>query len=99
MLGAFLVHSCVVLWVWFLSAVCFNLQQTNINGAVEMMNRIGSVEFDANGRSREDEYESRSGSDNVEAGSGDDLFAENPPGVKRKRYHRHTPQQIQELEA
>ncbi|KAL4182418.1 hypothetical protein AMTRI_Chr11g93270 [Amborella trichopoda] len=45
-----------------------------------------------------DGYESRSGSDNnMDAGSGDDQDADNPP--RKKRYHRHTPQQIQELEA
>lgn len=49
------------------------------------------------GKPKDDEYESRSGSDNLEGGSGDELDGENPP--KKKRYHRHTPQQIQELEA
>ncbi|XP_054781565.1 LOW QUALITY PROTEIN: homeobox-leucine zipper protein ANTHOCYANINLESS 2-like [Prosopis cineraria] len=50
-------------------------------------------------RSREEEHESRSGSDNMEGPtSGDDQdAADNPP--RKKRYHRHTPQQIQELEA
>lgn len=51
------------------------------------------------GRSREDELESRSGSDNFDGASGDD---ENPPrnkASKRKKYHRHTAFQIQELEA
>ncbi|KAI3407187.1 uncharacterized protein J3R85_021230 [Psidium guajava] len=52
-------------------------------------------------RSREEEHESRSGSDNLDGGgaSGDDqdASADNPP--RKKRYHRHTPQQIQELEA
>ena len=49
-------------------------------------------------RSREDEHESRSGSDNMDGASGDDQdAADNPP--RKKRYHRHTPQQIQELEA
>ncbi|XP_043716143.1 homeobox-leucine zipper protein ANTHOCYANINLESS 2-like isoform X2 [Telopea speciosissima] len=46
---------------------------------------------------REDGYESRSGSDNMEGGSGDDQEADNPK--RKKRYHRHTPQQIQELES
>ncbi|CAA6656324.1 unnamed protein product [Spirodela intermedia] len=50
----------------------------------------------SNGGQREDENESRSGSDNMEGGSGDDNDPENPP--KKKRYHRHTPWQIQELE-
>ncbi|KAK3194871.1 hypothetical protein Dsin_026181 [Dipteronia sinensis] len=49
-------------------------------------------------RSRDEEHESRSGSDNMDGGSGDDQdAADNPP--RKKRYHRHTPQQIQELEA
>lgn len=49
-------------------------------------------------RSREEEHESRSGSDNMDAGSGDDLDANDKP-PRKKRYHRHTPQQIQELES
>ncbi|XP_052194190.1 homeobox-leucine zipper protein ANTHOCYANINLESS 2-like [Diospyros lotus] len=49
-------------------------------------------------RSREEDHESRSGSDNMEGASGDDQEgADKPP--RKKRYHRHTPQQIQELEA
>ncbi|KAK6142850.1 hypothetical protein DH2020_023198 [Rehmannia glutinosa] len=51
-------------------------------------------------RSRDEENESRSGgSDNMEGGSGDDQDASDKPPRKKKRYHRHTPQQIQELEA
>ncbi|KAJ1426833.1 START domain [Sesbania bispinosa] len=56
--------------------------------------------FEQNGlrRNREEEHESRSGSDNMDGASGDDFdAADNPP--RKKRYHRHTPQQIQELEA
>ncbi len=45
----------------------------------------------------EQEYESRSGSDNMEGGSGDDQDPEHPP--RKKRYHRHTPRQIQQMEA
>lgn len=49
------------------------------------------------GRQRDEEYESRSGSDNMEGnGSGDEQEDNHP---KKKRYHRHTPQQIQEMEA
>ncbi|KAL3536866.1 hypothetical protein ACH5RR_000232 [Cinchona calisaya] len=52
-----------------------------------------------NRRSREEEHESRSGSDNMlDGASGDDLDAADKP-PRKKRYHRHTPQQIQELEA
>ncbi|KAM7273706.1 hypothetical protein ACFE04_028370 [Oxalis oulophora] len=52
------------------------------------------------GRLREDGYDSRSGSDNFEGGSGDDQEANNDTNkpAKRKKYHRHTPNQIQELE-
>lgn len=49
-------------------------------------------------RSREEEHESRSGSDNMDGASGDDQDADDKP-PRKKRYHRHTPQQIQELEA
>lgn len=45
---------------------------------------------------KEEEYESRSGSDNMEGGSGDDQDPDHPP--RKKRYHRHTPRQIQEME-
>ncbi|KAK1257261.1 Homeobox-leucine zipper protein ANTHOCYANINLESS 2 [Acorus gramineus] len=58
----------------------------------------GSGDFDSVGRNREEEYESRSGSDNVDGGSGDEQDPNQPPS-KKKRYHRHTPQQIQELES
>jgi len=64
------------------------------------MNRLMPENFEQNGlrRSREEEHESRSGSDNMDGASGDDFdAADNPP--RKKRYHRHTPQQIQELEA
>ena len=57
--------------------------------------------FDPNivvGRMKEDGYESRSGSDNVEGASGDDQDAKDDPRPRKKRYHRHTPHQIQELE-
>lgn len=49
-------------------------------------------------RSRDEEHESRSGSDNMDGASGDDQDAADKP-PRKKRYHRHTPQQIQELEA
>lgn len=50
-------------------------------------------------KGKEEEYESRSGSDNIEGASGDDQ--DNPgdrSSSRRKKYHRHTPYQIQELE-
>ncbi|KAI0494042.1 hypothetical protein KFK09_024173 [Dendrobium nobile] len=73
--------------------------QMNTAGQGEM-SRLGVFTGDAETmvKNREDENESRSGgSDNLEGGSGDDIDQENPR--KKKRYHRHTPQQIQELEA
>lgn len=68
------------------------------------MEGAGDVNFDAvaMGRtSRDDDYESRSGSENLDGiGSGDEM--ENQIGSSsrsKKKYHRHTPYQIQELEA
>ncbi|CAI0470621.1 unnamed protein product [Linum tenue] len=76
------------------------LQQPNIEGGQGDMGRMSENYESSLGRmrSREEEHESRSGSDNLDGGSGDDQdAAEHPP--KKKRYHRHTPQQIQELES
>ncbi|PNY16387.1 homeobox-leucine zipper protein anthocyaninless 2-like [Trifolium pratense] len=64
------------------------------------MSRLMAESFHGLRRNREEEeeeHESRSGgSDNIDGVSGDDA-ADNPP--RKKRYHRHTPQQIQELES
>ncbi|GMI98370.1 ANTHOCYANINLESS 2, ARABIDOPSIS THALIANA HOMEODOMAIN PROTEIN [Hibiscus trionum] len=69
--------------------------QPNIDNQVMRENFEGSF----GRRSREEENEiSRSGSDNMDGASGDDLDAADKP-PRKKRYHRHTPQQIQELEA
>ncbi|XP_057759497.1 homeobox-leucine zipper protein ANTHOCYANINLESS 2-like isoform X1 [Arachis stenosperma] len=51
------------------------------------------------GRIKDDGYESRSGSDNFEGASGDDQEAANDQPKRKKKYHRHTPHQTQELEA
>ncbi|KAG2384846.1 Homeobox-leucine zipper protein [Vigna angularis] len=52
------------------------------------------------GRIRDDDYESRSESDNFDGGSGDEQdVGDDQPQRKKKKYHRHTPQQIQDLEA
>ncbi|KAM6586979.1 hypothetical protein CsatA_009584 [Cannabis sativa] len=51
------------------------------------------------GRIRDDGYESRSGSDNLEGASGDDQDAGDDQPPRKKKYHRHTPHQIQELES
>nr|XP_043610239.1 homeobox-leucine zipper protein MERISTEM L1-like [Erigeron canadensis] len=47
---------------------------------------------------RDDDYESKSGTDIMEAPSGDDQDPNQRPN-KKKRYHRHTQHQIQELES
>ncbi|XP_038708918.1 homeobox-leucine zipper protein ANTHOCYANINLESS 2-like isoform X2 [Tripterygium wilfordii] len=76
--------------------------QPNGDGHIEIPRMIDN--FEGNNslgkRSREEENEmSRSGSDNIDGVSGDDQDATDKPPGKKKRYHRHTPQQIQELEA
>ncbi|KDP28682.1 hypothetical protein JCGZ_14453 [Jatropha curcas] len=74
------------------------LQQPNIDSPGDMGRMAENFEPSGGRRSREEEHESRSGSDNMDGASGDDQdAADNPP--RKKRYHRHTPQQIQELEA
>lgn len=49
-------------------------------------------------RMREDGYESKSGNDNLEGAFGDDQNARDDELSRKKTYHRHTPNQIQELE-
>ncbi|GMI99592.1 ANTHOCYANINLESS 2, ARABIDOPSIS THALIANA HOMEODOMAIN PROTEIN [Hibiscus trionum] len=66
------------------------------------MDQLGENVVDPSqvGRIGEDENESRSGSDNIEGASGDDQDAAAPSAGRRpKKYHRHTPHQIQELES
>ncbi|KAK8921912.1 Homeobox-leucine zipper protein ROC2 [Platanthera zijinensis] len=48
-------------------------------------------------RAREDDFECKSGSENVEGASGDEQDPNTRP--RKKRYHRHTQHQIQEMEA
>ncbi|CAL5367212.1 unnamed protein product [Camellia sinensis] len=50
------------------------------------------------GRNKEDGHESRAESDNLEGASGDDQDASGDKRL-RKKFHRHTPFQIQELES
>lgn len=76
----------------------FVQQQPNVDGQVDVTRMAENFESIGGRRSREEEHESRSGSDNIDGGSGDDQDADNNP-PRKKRYHRHTPQQIQELEA
>ncbi|KAJ8769455.1 hypothetical protein K2173_002945 [Erythroxylum novogranatense] len=51
------------------------------------------------GRDKDDGFESRSGSDNLEGVSGDEQEAGDDQRRRKKKYHRHTQHQIQELEA
>jgi hypothetical protein len=63
--------------------------------------RLPGENFDASvmGRMREDDFDTRSGSENFDA-SGDEADAgdDQQQNKRKKKYHRHTPQQIQELE-
>ncbi|XP_057805580.1 homeobox-leucine zipper protein ANTHOCYANINLESS 2-like [Salvia miltiorrhiza] len=74
--------------------------QTGIEGQEmgRMAEKYESSNVVGGRRSRDEEHESRSGSDNMDGASGDDLEVSGRP-PRKKRYHRHTPQQIQELEA
>ncbi|KAH7577866.1 hypothetical protein JRO89_XS01G0309000 [Xanthoceras sorbifolium] len=73
-------------------------QQPNIDNQGDIPRMGENFEGVVGRRSRDEEHESRSGSDNMDGASGDDQdAADNPP--RKKRYHRHTPQQIQELES
>ncbi|PIA31967.1 hypothetical protein AQUCO_04700083v1 [Aquilegia coerulea] len=49
------------------------------------------------GKIRDDDVDSKSGSENLEGGSGDEQDPNQRP--KKKRYHRHTQHQIQEMES
>lgn len=79
------------------------VQQTNMEGQGEVT-RLGENNYENTNvggriRSRDEEHESRSGSDNMEGASGDDQDGDDTRPARKKRYHRHTPQQIQELES
>ncbi|XP_078428635.1 homeobox-leucine zipper protein ROC2-like [Wolffia australiana] len=56
---------------------------------------VATVDSDI-ARLREDEFLSKSGSENADGASGDDQDPNQRP--KKKRYHRHTQHQIQEME-
>ncbi|KAG6430132.1 hypothetical protein SASPL_108194 [Salvia splendens] len=71
--------------------------QTSMEGHGEIA-RNNEMNNAGGRRSRGEEPESRSGSDNMDGVSGDDQDAADKP-LRKKRYHRHTPQQIQQLES
>lgn len=65
---------------------------------VEMTQNATAAESDLMRAGRDqEEFESKSGSENIEGASGDDQDPNQRP--KKKRYHRHTQHQIQEMEA
>jgi len=87
---------------------CISLSQDNAGGGMVSRMLPGSgAAGDGGGMAMRDadaENDSRSGSDHLDAmsagGAEDDDDAEpGNPRKRKKRYHRHTPQQIQKLEA
>lgn len=76
-------------------SLCFFLQPNLLDGQVDISH---STEGEmASVKMREDDFDSKSGSENLEGASGEDNDHERRP--KKKRYHRHTQHQIQEMEA
>ncbi len=67
-----------------------------LEGQREMTSQTVESEQQQKNKEEMQEYESRSGSENMEGGSGDDQDPDQPP--RKKRYHRHTARQIQEME-
>ncbi|KAH1142490.1 hypothetical protein AAZX31_12G095800 [Glycine max] len=80
---------------FFGSSALFTLAQPNLMDALEMGQNTSESEVP---RILEDEFDSatKSGSENHEGASGED---QDPRPNKKKRYHRHTQHQIQEMEA
>ncbi|KAJ7525418.1 hypothetical protein O6H91_17G050200 [Diphasiastrum complanatum] len=66
-----------------------------LDGQLESFSQTVESELMMKNKMKEDDFESRSGSDNVEGGSCEDQDTDPP---RKKRYHRHTPRQIQEME-
>ncbi|KAM7506229.1 hypothetical protein LguiB_005133 [Lonicera macranthoides] len=62
---------------------------------LDMAHKVTEDELDL---IRDDEFESKSGTDIMEAPSGDDQDQDPNQRPKKKRYHRHTQHQIQEME-
>ncbi|KAL2233095.1 homeobox-leucine zipper protein HDG5 isoform X2 [Sesamum indicum] len=60
---------------------------------------IPKEEITGMAKSKEELMESGSGSEHIEGFSGNEQEAEQQPQAKKKRYHRHTTRQIQEMEA
>lgn len=58
----------------------------------------GNFEPGAMVNARDEDFESKSGSEPMEAASGDEQERPRGKSKRKKKYHRHTPYQIQELE-
>ncbi|KAM3320049.1 homeobox-leucine zipper protein ROC5 isoform X1 [Capsicum chacoense] len=72
--------------------------EPKMEGASDMS--LLAENFGAVAMGRSDENDSRSPSDHLDGGgSGDDMEAHVGSSSRKKKYHRHTPYQIQELEA
>ncbi|KAI4295862.1 hypothetical protein L6164_035862 [Bauhinia variegata] len=71
--------------------------QSNIFETMLDMSHRTSSESDLGRTNKDDDYESKSGTETMDAPSGDDQDPNKRP--KKKRYHRHTQRQIQEMEA
>ncbi|KVI01078.1 Homeodomain-containing protein [Cynara cardunculus var. scolymus] len=72
-----------------------NMFESHHHHLLDMSHKTPENELDM---LRDDEYESKSGTDIMEAPSGDEQDPNQRPN-KKKRYHRHTQHQIQELES
>ncbi|XP_054786163.1 homeobox-leucine zipper protein ANTHOCYANINLESS 2-like isoform X2 [Prosopis cineraria] len=75
-------------------------EEKEMEGHVEMGLLGDNFDPSLIARIRDDGYESRSGSDNFDGVSGEDDqdAGDDTPAQRSKKYHRHTPHQIQELE-
>lgn len=71
--------------------------QPSVFGSPHMFDMTPKDSENELGKLKDDDYETKSGTETMEAPSGD----EQDPNqrAKRKRYHRHTQHQIQEMEA
>ncbi|KAJ4975091.1 hypothetical protein NE237_000197 [Protea cynaroides] len=82
----------------FGSSSGLSLAQPNLLEGQQLEMIHNTSESDQMAKLRDEEFESKSGSDNLEGASGDD--PEDPSSrPRKKRYHRHTQHQIQEMEA
>ncbi|CAK9142742.1 unnamed protein product [Ilex paraguariensis] len=72
-------------------------QQNIMDGQLHLLDMGQNTSEGDMARLRDDDFESKSGSENNDGASGEDQDPNQRP--KKKRYHRHTQHQIQEMEA